>query len=241
MLSSLWRIVETDEEGLQVKASKSQQNPDEVSSSGGSPIYLTGKVFTMASCVLCKAAFANKCTDQDLFISLAREALAATGGFDLSDLFPALEFLHVTSGAKARIAKIHRMIDRVAGTSKGMKEDLVDVLRRLQGSGKFEFPITANNDMFTAGMDTAGYVYSWSGYSNNRLGYVVMEKVQTEMREAFIGKKDVREADIQELTYLNPFDYFVGDNLEYLPFGAGRRIGIANLELPLAHLPYHFY
>ncbi|CAH1450541.1 unnamed protein product [Lactuca virosa] len=139
----------------------------------------------------------------------------------------------------------------------------------------------------------------------------VMKKAQTEVRAVLNGKKEVREADIQELKYLklviketmrlhpslplllprecresceidgyviplktkvivnawalardpeywhdadcflperfedNCYD-FKGSNMEYLPFGAGRRIcpgilfGVANVELLLASLLYHF-
>ena len=139
----------------------------------------------------------------------------------------------------------------------------------------------------------------------------VMKKAQNEVRAVLNGKKEVHEADIQELKYLklviketmrlhpslplllprecresceidgyviplktkvivnawalardpeywhdaecflperfedNCYD-FKGSNMEYLPFGAGRRIcpgilfGVANVELLLASLLYHF-
>lgn len=33
----------------------------------------------------------------------------------MADLFPSLEFLHVITGAKGRITKIHKMVDTVIG------------------------------------------------------------------------------------------------------------------------------
>ena len=164
--------------------------------------------------------------------------------------------------------------------------------------------------MFAAGTDTSSTVIDWAMSEMMRQPRV-LEKAQAEIRQAFNGKKQIHEKDIQNLSYLklviketlrlhppvamllprecrepceidgyeiplktkvivnawaigrdpalwhdaesfiperfaNSSIDFNGTHLEYIPFGAGRRMcpgitfGMANVELPLAQLLYHF-
>jgi hypothetical protein len=75
----------------------------------------------------------------------------------LADYFPSQKFVHVTSGMKAKLEKIHRNIDKILEniidehrknqmSASAEQEDLVDVLLGLQQSGTaLEFLITTNN------------------------------------------------------------------------------------------------
>ncbi|KAF2302171.1 hypothetical protein GH714_033325 [Hevea brasiliensis] len=266
---------------------------------GESPVNLTEKIFWMTSVIACRAAFGNKWEDQRAVISIARESVSLSGGFDLADLYPAREFLHVITNMKPRLekmrVKLDKVLDRIVNehkqkllSGKGESEDaevLVDLLLRLQGSGRLECPITIDNvkaiiwDMFVAGTDTSSTTTEWALAEMIR-NPRILKKAQAEIRESLKGKETISEEDIQGLQYLklviketlrihlqypwrdpeywqdpekfiperfsdNSID-FRGTNFNYIPFGAGRRIcpgmtfGLANVELPLAKLLYHF-
>ena len=134
---------------------------ESIHSSAGSPINFTENICSLTSTVVCRAAFGTKCKDQDEFTWLVMESAALAGGFDIADLFPSKKFLHVVSGLKFKLEKIHGKIDKIldkiihdhrenpmsaeTGNGELWKEDLVDVFLRLQQSGSLEFPITTNN------------------------------------------------------------------------------------------------
>ncbi|KAK2967356.1 hypothetical protein RJ640_026370 [Escallonia rubra] len=306
---------------------------ESIQSSLGTTINLTEKIYSLLNVIICRATFGKRCKDQDVFIQLIKELARLAGGFDVSDLFPSKKFLHVLTGLRPKLLRVHHKVDKIldniiserreilASTKKGNtdhkeEEDLIDVLLRLQDSSGLEVPITSNNvkavimDMFGAGTETSSTTIEWAMAEMIR-NPRVMEKAQAEVRQALKQKKTIGETDIQELSYLKlviketlrlhtplPLlvprecreerkiggynipvktkvivnawamgrdpDYwhdaesfiperferssldFIGTNLEYIPFGAGRRmcpgisLGLANVELPLAALLYHF-
>ena len=115
----------------------------------------------MTNNITSRAAFGNKCKDQDEFITKIQEAVKLAGGFDFPDVFPSLKFLHWISGVEPALEKIHRKIDKILdniiedhtsrrkamliSSDKSSKEDLLDVLLKVQGNGELEFPFTTDN------------------------------------------------------------------------------------------------
>ncbi|KAF3451209.1 hypothetical protein FNV43_RR07302 [Rhamnella rubrinervis] len=114
------------------------------------------------------------------------------------------------------------------------KEDLVDVLLRLQKSGSLEFPISTDNIKAEACKID---------------GYEIPLKTKVIVNAWAIGRDpgywDDAESFVPERFDGSSVDY-KGTSFEFIPFGAGRRMcpgiafGVANVELPLANLLYHF-
>ena len=74
-----------------------------ISSSEGCAINLSDKIFTVTSDIISRAAFGNKCKDQDDFSSLVEEILPLAAGFVITDLYPSLKFLCSVSGMKSKV------------------------------------------------------------------------------------------------------------------------------------------
>nr|AYM55633.1 cytochrome p450 [Croton stellatopilosus] len=191
-----------------------------IRSAGGAPINLTEKIFWMTSVIAVRAAFGNKWEDQKDVISIARESLSLAGGFDLADLYPKREFLHVVTNMKPRLekmrVKLDALLDRIVnehkeklltGQTQPENEVLIDVLLRHQESGKLQCPVTIDNvkaviwDMFVAGTDTSSTTTEWA-LSEMIRNPKVLKKAQNEVREVAKGKETIHDEDLDHLPYL---------------------------------------
>ncbi|XP_076916272.1 premnaspirodiene oxygenase-like [Bidens hawaiensis] len=184
-------------------------------------INLTKKIFTMMNVVACRVAVGSRCKDQTTLLELIEQAVSLSGGFDVSDLFPSFKLLHLVTGMRRELTKIHSKIDKIldgiifdhqesrhgGGGETDLNEDLLDVLLRLKNDGGLQFPLTYDNikavivDMLVAGTDTSSVIIEWTMFelmTNPR----VMNKLQVEVRRVLKGKKKVYESDIKELDYL---------------------------------------
>ncbi|KDP29297.1 hypothetical protein JCGZ_19400 [Jatropha curcas] len=192
--------------------------------SKGKPINFTEKIFHLTNVITCKAAFGDECKDQDVVIALTKEATTIAGGFGIADVFPSMEFLQAITGVKGKLEKLRDELGDVFGNIidehkqklmnrdgsddvESEKEDLVDVLLKLQGSGRFQCPVTNNSlkavvlDLFTAGTDTSSTTVEWA-MSEMMKNPRILKKAQEEVREAFKGKKIICEEDVKQLKYL---------------------------------------
>ncbi|PIA58218.1 hypothetical protein AQUCO_00500274v1 [Aquilegia coerulea] len=190
-----------------------------VSSLAGSQLNLSERIFMLVNDITARAAFGKTCKDKELFISVMKEVIRLAAGFTIADFFPSLKFLEVISGARPKIEKIHKKIDKILSDiirehkenrmaiNGQVEEDLVDVLLRIQEGGELEFPITLDNvkavtlDMFSAGSDTSATTIEWA-FSELLRNPRVMEKAQGEVRRIFNGKKKIDPADMSDLNYL---------------------------------------
>nr|AGN04218.1 cytochrome P450 [Salvia miltiorrhiza] len=296
-----------------------------IASRAGSPANLSEKLFLTSYDIITRAVVGARTAECGTMTSIIEEATQLGAGFMLADLYPSVKWLPLITGARFKIRRMHRKLDKLfssiveqhrsAGDAAGVFEDLVDVLLKIQRDGT-ELPLTIDNikavvlDMFIAGTDTSSITIEWA-MSELIRNPSKLNKAQEEVRKVFDDKGYIDEDKFDELKYLKliiketlrlhpplPFlvprinaerceingyeipakttvivnawalgrdpkywkdaDKFIperfeesshdfkGNNLEYLPFGAGRRMcpgmsfGLANIELPLAMLLYHF-
>ncbi|XP_018819235.2 cytochrome P450 71D8-like [Juglans regia] len=213
---------------------------ESVSLSGGLAINLSEKILSMTYGVTSRAAIGAKCRQEKEFISLVKEILLMSGGFDVPNLFPSLKFLGFLTGMKPTLEKMHRKTDRIlediikqkmerstnsssAGYAQSAEhEDLVDVLLKLQENGGLDFDITRDHikamtlDIVIAGSETSASTIEWA-MSELVKNPRVMEKAQAEVRRVLEGRGNINETDIQKLDYLRAV---VKETLRLHPPGA---------------------
>jgi len=118
------------------------------------PIDISEMIFSMTNNITARAAFGKKCKHKDEFIKAMKTITELSGGFDIPDLFPSLKIFHSLSGVRSALEKVHQNVDKIfediiqehKANKRDMlyKEDLVDVLLRVQESGDLEIPISRN-------------------------------------------------------------------------------------------------
>ncbi|KAI7748946.1 hypothetical protein M8C21_009809 [Ambrosia artemisiifolia] len=189
---------------------------------GSNPIDLTIKIFTMVNTITSRVSIGSKYKDQARFIALIKESVTLINGFDVSDLFPSMKTLHVITGIRKKLLRVHKDIDEIldniiydaqrrrsGAQGKHASEALIDVLLRLkdEDDGGQQFSLNYSNikaliiDMFVAGTDTSSVTIEWA-LSELIKNPREMKKVQNEIRYALKGKERIQESDIQELKYL---------------------------------------
>lgn len=127
----------------------------------GSPINLTEAVISSIYTIVSMSAFGKKCKDQESFISVLKESIKISAGFDLGDLFPSSPWLQLFTGLRPKFLRLHHKTDKIlediinehkeakseAKDEQGeAEEDLVDILLKFEdGGNNKDFSLTKNN------------------------------------------------------------------------------------------------
>ncbi|KAL4586553.1 hypothetical protein LXL04_011190 [Taraxacum kok-saghyz] len=182
-------------------------------------INLSEMTFKLLNNIICRVTVGSRCKDQATLIALFEDIIALSSGFDVADIFPSVKLLHVVSGARKKLVKLHKKMDKIfdniivehqehrASGHNIDNEDLLDVILRLKDDGGLQSPLTSDNvkaimlDMFTGGTHTSAATIQWA-MSELIKNPRVMKKAQAELRLALKGKKKIYESDLQQLEYL---------------------------------------
>ncbi|KAK2969246.1 hypothetical protein RJ640_003480 [Escallonia rubra] len=207
------------------------------SSNGDSAINLTDKIFQLTSCMTSRAMFGKECKEGNEFVMVVKGA---------SELARTDTSATTTEWAMAELMKNPKVMERAQaevrqclnGTKKINEEDIQE-LKYLKYVIKETLrlhppaPLTPRESMENFQMDK----------------YEIPARARVIFNLWAIARDPKHWPDANcfqpERFYESSIDY-KGTNFQYLPFGAGRRMcpgiafGIANVELQLAQLLYHF-
>ncbi|KAL5548606.1 hypothetical protein UlMin_003837 [Ulmus minor] len=194
-----------------------------IASKAGTHVNFTEKIYWSTYSITSRAAFGKKSKDQEEFIAIVVEAVKISGGFDVADLFPSVNFLPMISRTKSKLEKLHQRADLIMeniikehkenkeattiGDLGETEEDLVDVLLKFHNRGQVGFSLTTDNikavifDIFAAGSETSATAVNWA-MSEMIKEPEVMKKAQDEVRQVFSRKGSVDETGISEMKYL---------------------------------------
>uniref|UniRef100_A0ACD5Z068 Uncharacterized protein n=1 Tax=Avena sativa TaxID=4498 RepID=A0ACD5Z068_AVESA len=167
-----------------------------------------------------RAMIGDRFSRRDEFLEVLRGGVKLLSGFNLVDLFPS-SWLASFLTSSARLSwentrKRSELIDSAikqhnelkdAANKEEDKEDLLDVLLRIQKEGSHDVPFTMGaikrliGDLFSAGSETSATTLQWA-MSELMRNPDVMRKAQAEVRENIHGKPNVTEDDLADLKYM---------------------------------------
>ncbi|KAL1815301.1 hypothetical protein ACET3Z_017875 [Daucus carota] len=187
-----------------------------VSQNKGLPINLSKELFSLTSGITARAAFGKRINDSQVFAMTLKEMLELSAGFSVADMYPSLKVLHVISGLRKRLKKVHKDMDKVLArvmtehrdrNREADPQDLVDVLLKTQKDEFITPPLTDNNikavilDVISGGSETSSITIDWA-MSEMLKNPKVMERAQAEIRKVCEGKENIDETMLHELSYL---------------------------------------
>ncbi|RCV22221.1 hypothetical protein SETIT_4G203700v2 [Setaria italica] len=158
--------------------------------------------------------------DRDAFLKLLERMVKMVAKMSLPDLYPSSRLAMLVSRMPGQMKRQRQelvsFIDNIvreheenkAAGNDGDKEDLLDVLLRIQREGDLQVPITTDNiksvvgDMLGTGSDTVATVLQWIMAELMR-NPRVMQKVQDEVRCILAGRHQVTEDNLRNLHYMN--------------------------------------
>ncbi|WCJ35033.1 cytochrome P450 family 71 subfamily B polypeptide 2 [Euphorbia peplus] len=182
----------------------------------GSPINMSEMIFSLINSILSRTVLGRKNQHQEAVLQVIGRLIEAMAGFTVLDLFPSLGFIHVITGMKFRLLKLHKEADQIfeniikehkAELKESQSEcnNLLNVLLQLQANP--DSALTTDGikaitmDMFIAGVDTSATVLEWT-MSELMKNPRVMKKAQKEVRKVHVENGKLDESVIHELKYL---------------------------------------
>ncbi|KAE8734286.1 cytochrome P450 71D11-like [Hibiscus syriacus] len=156
-------------------------------------------------------------------------------GFSIVDMFPSVKLLHVITGMRAKLERLHHDLDAMlesiieehrAYNARSKKtddeiDDLVDVLLNLQDHGGIEAPLTKDNikavilELLLDGTESSSVIIEWA-MSEIIKNPTILKKAQTEVRQVYDRAGNVDESKLDELKY---FKLVVKETLRLHPPG----------------------
>ncbi|XP_027083662.1 tabersonine 16-hydroxylase 1-like [Coffea arabica] len=230
-----------------------------ISSQKGSTINLSRSVASLSYSITSRAAFGKRNKDTERFKETQDELNKLSSEFSLADMFPSVKLLELMSVSRFRIEKVHRQINGILESiinehkgkmqesakqegGEGKEDDLVDVLLKMQKRGDFEPQLTDTN--------VRAVILPRQTYQQCEInGYDIPAKADIIVNAWAIGRDPKYWIEAEKFNpsrFLDSEIDYRGNNFEYIPCGAGRRIcpGIsfsqAVIELALAQLLFHF-
>ncbi|KAM4107463.1 hypothetical protein ACB094_04G147000 [Castanea mollissima] len=195
---------------------------DSIAVSSG-PVNLSELTLLLANNIVCRVAFGKKYDSgedksKSRFHGILNDTQDLLGGLCIADFFPWMGcWLSKFNGLETRLEKNFRELDEIYDKvieehldlrrPEPEHEDLVDVLLRVQKDSNQAIALSSDHikgvltDMFIAGTDTSSTILVWIMAELIR-NPSVMQKAQTEVREAVKGKAKVEENHLSKLMYL---------------------------------------
>ncbi|WCJ35031.1 cytochrome P450 family 71 subfamily B polypeptide 12 [Euphorbia peplus] len=185
-----------------------------ISSKVGSPINISEMLFCLISSILSRTVIGRKNENQEALIPLLNRIMYAASGFGVLDMFPSLEFIHVITGMKYRLLKLHKQADQLlediikehkADRVESERNNLLDVLMKLKENPDSllttEGVKAITLEFLVAGTDSSATILEWA-MSEMMKNPRIMKKAQEEVRKVRAENGKLDESVIYKLKFL---------------------------------------